>query len=238
MRPLLFALCLIAPGAHAATCTAHSGEARTRLIELYTSEGCSSCPPADQWLSRLPADSGVPLAFHVDYWDRLGWKDPYAQAAFSQRQRARNRGLGWVYTPQVMVDGEDMRHWYRGLPPATATRAPLTLRLALTPAAHFLDVTITPEFRLEPARAGAKLYLALTEKRLESRIEAGENARKTLRHDHVVRTLLGPFPASALRHRFALDRQWKRNDLGVTAFVLDARGTTLQAVAAACPPPA
>lgn len=115
MRAILLACALFAPAAHAATCSAASGPSRARLLELYTSEGCSSCPPAERWLSQLPPDSGVvPLAFHVDYWDRLGWRDPFAQAAFSRRQRARNSKLGWVYTPQVMLDGDDLRSGYRG----------------------------------------------------------------------------------------------------------------------------
>lgn len=117
---LLLLCALVTPIADAATCIATSGATRNRLLELYTSEGCSSCPPADRWLSQLPRDSRdsgvVPLAFHVDYWDRLGWKDRFAQAAFSQRQRDRNRGPGWVYTPQLMLDGEDFRNWHRGLP--------------------------------------------------------------------------------------------------------------------------
>jgi hypothetical protein len=110
MRALILACALALPSAHAATCTATSGPARASLLELYTSEGCSSCPPADRWLSQMPPRRDVvPLAFHVDYWDRLGWKDRFAQAAFSQRQRARNRGAGWVYTPQVMLDGAERR---------------------------------------------------------------------------------------------------------------------------------
>jgi hypothetical protein len=235
MRAFFLACALIAPTTHAAPCTATSGASRTSLLELYTSEGCSSCPPADRWLSQLPANGGVvPLAFHVDYWDRLGWKDPYGQAVFSQRQRSRNRALGWVYTPQVMLDGQDLRDWQRGLPKPAAALARLTLELALTPAAQHLDVTVTPRFLASEARAGAQLYLAVTESRLESRVTAGENARRTLRHDHVVRELVGPLPASAQRYRFVLAPEWKRGDLAVTAFVLDAGGATLQALTAAC----
>src|SRR3569832_1871687 len=126
MRIVLLFCCVLAiPVADAATCNAVSGASRNSLLELYTSEGCSSCPPADRWLSHLPDDAGVvPLAFHVDYWDRLGWRDPFAQAAFSQRQRARNNGTGWVYTPQVMLDGKDYRTRQRGLPTRTTTPTP------------------------------------------------------------------------------------------------------------------
>ena len=235
MRAFLLACALITPTSHAAPCTAISGPTRASLLELYTSEGCSSCPPADRWLAQLPANNSVvPLAFHVDYWDRLGWKDPYGQVAFSQRQRSRNRGLGWVYTPQVMLDGQDLRDWQRGQPKPIAVPARMALELALTQAAQHLEVTVTPRFLASEARAGAQLYLALTESRLESQVTAGENARRTLRHDHVVRELVGPLPASAQRYRFALAPEWKRGDLAVTAFVLDADGATLQTLAATC----
>lgn len=233
MRPCLFLLLLALPAAQAAPCTAESGTTRARLLELYTSEGCSSCPPADRWLSHLPpAPDTVPLAFHVDYWDRLGWRDPYGQAAFSQRQRARNRASGWIYTPQVMLDGTDFRTWPRGLPPSDATPAPVRLRLLLaqTPA----QLAVTAEVR--PVPAGAALYLALYENRLQSAVTAGENADRMLRHDYVVRALAGPFDASTVRHRFALQTDWKAADLGVAAFVLDRDGNTLQALARpACP---
>jgi hypothetical protein len=242
---LLWACALILPVAQAATntCTATSGAARLGLLELYTSEGCSSCPPADRWFSQLPAvGSGVvPLAFHVDYWDQLGWKDPYAQAAFSQRQRARNRRLGWVYTPQVMRDGQDVRDWSRGVSAASTGSAPARVRLnlTLTQVPQRIDVQ-AESLSIDPAAPEAgEVYLALTENRLQSSVTAGENARTTLRHDHVVRALAGPFPmAQPVRTTFALQPGWKAADLGVVAFALDGKGQTLQALAqplAACP---
>jgi hypothetical protein len=232
MRVLLLRAALRAPPADAATCSAVSGDARNRLLELYTSEGCSSCPPADRWLSQLPANSGVvPLAFHVDYWDRLGWRDPFAQAAFSQRQRDRNRGSGWVYTPQVMLDGADFRAWHRGLPvrPNAPARASLALTLTQTP--ERIDVQAESRFAAPAAGRGARLYLALLENRLSSNVSAGENARRTLQHDHVVRLLAGPFDPGRARHSFRLQPGWKAADLGVAAFVLDAKGASLQALA-------
>jgi hypothetical protein len=237
MRALLLACALAAPAVHAATCSAVSGPLRTSLLELYTSEGCSSCPPADRWLSALPADSGVvPLAFHVDYWDRLGWRDPFAQAAFSQRQRARNGSLGWVYTPQLMLDGEDFRAWRRGLPARADTPAEASLALSLEQAPGHLDVRAESRSASPAVLRDARLYLALTENRLSSNVTAGENARRTLHHDYVVRELAGPFAASRASHRFTLRPDWKAAHLGVAAFVTDARGATLQALARpACP---
>ncbi len=84
------------------------------LVELYTSEGCSSCPPADRWLSQLKGqDDVVALAFHVDYWDRLGWKDRFASAEHTQRQaqQQRSNGARFSYTPQVVVNGRDRPSW-------------------------------------------------------------------------------------------------------------------------------
>ncbi|MDO9468562.1 MAG: DUF1223 domain-containing protein [Thiobacillus sp.] len=237
MRAFLLFCTLLAPAADAATCSAASGPTRTSLLELYTSEGCSSCPPADRWLSHLPRDAGVvALAFHVDYWDRLGWKDRFAQPAFSQRQRDRNRISGWVYTPQVMLDGMDFRSWHRGLPahaPAPA-QAHLALVIDQTPGA--IETRADVQYETPTVGRTARLFLALTENRLSSRVTAGENARRTLQHDYVVRELAGPFDAPRVSHRFTLQPDWKAADLGVVAFVTDQRGATLQALARpACP---
>jgi hypothetical protein len=237
MRTLLLLCALLAPAADAATCTTASGATRNRLLELYTSEGCSSCPPADRWLSQLPKNSSVvPLAFHVDYWDRLGWRDLFAQAAFSQRQRARNRSLGWVYTPQVMLDGEDLRDWQRGLPARSNVPAKVDLTLTLTQTPERIEVEAASRFATPDTGHDAQLYLALTENRLSSRVTAGENARRTLDHDHVVRQLVGPLDPRRARHSFRLQPGWKAADLRVVAFVLDPQGATLQALEqAACP---
>src|SRR6185295_2099155 len=116
MRSLLLGLLVIPVFSHAAQCTAQSGPGTAALVELYTSEGCSSCPPADRWLSTLssaPTSSVVPLALHVDYWDYIGWKDPYAKREFSLRQRKLSvlQRMALVYTPQVMLQGADFRQW-------------------------------------------------------------------------------------------------------------------------------
>ena len=89
-----------------------------QLVELYTSEGCDSCPPADRWLTKqFPAAAtdarAVALAFHVDYWDRLGWADRFASPAYTERQYAsmRANAATFVYTPQVLLQGHDLRGW-------------------------------------------------------------------------------------------------------------------------------
>ncbi len=234
---LLLACTLITPAALASTCTATSSPTRTSLLELYTSEGCSSCPPADRWLSQLPPDSGiVPLAFHVDYWDRLGWKDPFGKAAYSQRQRTRNSGLGWVYTPQVMLDGVDHRNWHRSCSPQLqAVPAQVSMRLTLNQSPGHMDVQVNSRMAPTAPKQGVHLYLALYENRLSSKVAAGENARRTLNHDYVVRELIGPLDTQA-QHSFALEPGWKTADLGVAAFILNAQGAPLQALSQlACP---
>lgn len=238
MRALLLLGALAAPAAEAATCAATSGATRNSLLELYTSEGCSSCPPADRWLSRLAANSGVvPLAFHVDYWDKLGWRDPFAQAAFSQRQRARNSGLGWVYTPQVMLDGKDFRTWHRErIPRPNPAPATVKLTLTLTQTPERIDAQVDSRFFAPADSKDAQVFLALLESRLSSNVAAGENAQRTLDHDHVVRQLIGPLAPLRARHSFNLQPSWKAADLAVATFVLNARGETLQALAQpACP---
>lgn len=96
-----------------------SGEKQTALLELYTSEGCSSCPPADRWLSSLKSKEGlweefIPIALHVDYWDYIGWQDRFASKQYSQRQRqyAREQSLKTVYTPGFVYNGKEWRNWF------------------------------------------------------------------------------------------------------------------------------
>ncbi len=226
-----------------------SGPRTAAVLELYTSEGCSSCPPADRWLSSLRAgpDGLVPLAFHVDYWDAIGWADRFAQPAFAGRQReAVRRQRGRVaYTPQVLVDGRDLDGWSRlraldAAAQSVAGRAPAAdLMLRAVAGGDALDVDLQIRWR-RPAATGVAAYVVISEDRLESRVNAGENRGAILRHDYVVRQLLGPFSldsASAkattwpIKQRISLGRDWKRADLAISAFVQeDASGEMLQAV--------
>ena len=172
----------------AGSCNARSGPATTPVVELYTSEGCSSCPPADAWLSRLKADPGVvALAFHVDYWDRLGWKDRFASAAYTQRQAQSQRSSGarFSYTPQVIVDGADRPAWSRGSPPSSANGRPaasVDVSLSRDGNRYSASVAAAPG---APVRLAA--YWAVTEQGHASQVKAGENDGATLKHDYVVR---------------------------------------------------
>ena len=247
---LLLLACLgpaaLVSAAAAPTCTAQSGERRAVLLELYTSEGCDSCPPADRRLSQWKSQAGlagrlVPLAFHVDYWDRLGWTDRFASAQYTQRQYAmaglaRSRS---VYTPQFLRNGRDWRSAASPLDGAGDLSAGAAIALELDAArGGQLEVSGT----VTATKPGSEVWLALYENNLESPVRAGENSGKILRHDYVVRRLIGPLTPGqegrlSLRQQIALDAGWKAADLGVVVFVQDrASGEILQALQRhACP---
>ena len=212
------ALCLGIGGPAWAACKAESGPRTAALVELYTSEGCNSCPPADRWLSGLPgrgyaSDRVVPIALHVDYWDYIGWKDPYARREFSLRQRrlSQMQRLALVYTPQVLVQGRDFPRWGSEAFDAAvaqinaqAAKARIALEISeLKPGAMLARADAE---LLDPAQqADAVLYLAAYENRLISRVMAGENRGRTLNHDYVVLEWQGPF-AFAPDHRLSQTR--------------------------------
>jgi hypothetical protein len=174
-----------------------SGSSQVHLIELYTSEGCSSCPPADRWLGGLQSDPllwsrVVPMAFHVDYWDYLGWQDDYARPAFSQRQQryARLLQAPTVYTPGMFLDGQEWREWQsskalRGAQ-VTDTQPAGQLTLNYDRTRSTLTFVAVPTAKEVPAKA----YMALLGVNIDSPIKAGENKGKLLRHDFVVLDLV------------------------------------------------
>ena len=230
------------------SCEAHSSATRVSVLELYTSEGCNSCPPADRWVSALPArgftsDRVIALAFHVDYWDQLGWPDRMAKAQFSARQRMqaeRNRA-NVVYTPQLLLNGADYRQSSAdsgfGDRVNELNRLPAAADLFLRqrPASSAVEVELDMRL-LQTARGVAQTYVAITENRLQSAIKAGENQGKLLQHDFVVRELIGPLTADGAgrvrwKSAMTLRPDWKRPDLSLVAFVQEARnGEILQAL--------
>ncbi len=226
-----------------------SGAKTVSVAELYTSEGCDSCPPADRWFSTLMNGAVVPLAFHVDYWDYIGWKDRFAQASFTTRQRAAVslQGSRTVYTPQVMLDGKDARQWSAGGGAFDARvrelsmRAPrASLKLVAEPGATSARVSVNVSQLDAAARRDAVLFVAVTENNLVSRVTAGENRGATLKHDHVVRELSRPIPLAdagniaAREITILLPADAKRAELEVVAFVQDQKtGEILQAVSGA-----
>jgi hypothetical protein len=223
------------------------------VLELFTSQGCSSCPPADRLLSRIGHDEAtrdrvVPLAFHVDYWDQLGWRDPWSDAAWSARQAAYCRALGVAdgpYTPQLVVGGQlqlngtDAPRLLRALAGAggDAARASVTLavregeggRLAVSVAARLLAPIDAR--RLE-------LLVALYESGLMTSVARGENRGRTLRDDFVVRRLervstLRPEAGARVERDVQLKpvRGSVRANLGVAAFLQDPETMQIHAAA-------
>ena len=186
---LLFAATFAALPALAAECTAHSAATRTPLVELYTSEGCSSCPPADRWLSGLKGhDDAIALSWHVDYWDYIGWKDRFAEPRNSRRQRDKVSLAGGrtIYTPQIMVNGHDSRAWRGHDPLGSVERPAASARIALT----MTPTTTGQTIRLQaeaPRERKTQLVVARYENGHQSSVKAGENRGETLKHDFVVR---------------------------------------------------
>lgn len=237
---------LSATHAHAATCSASSSTQRVALLELYTSEGCDSCPPADRWVSALPArglgaERVVTLAYHVDYWNYLGWKDPFAHARFTERQRFVNARIGnrTIYTPQLMLDGKDYRRgglrdaFAQDIASVNREKPGADIALSMSTTAGTLEASA--RVTLHRQHAGSSVFLALYENKLANQVTAGENRGKRLEHDFVVRELAGPFAVdgrNAIAHAFRLAPSWKTRDLSVAAFVQAAStGVVLQALA-------
>ncbi len=183
LRLMLFVVCLLPVQISALEIT--STASRTLVVELYTSEGCSSCPPADKWLSSLKSDSRLfktllPLAFHVDYWDQLGWPDPYARAAYSERQRelVRQGLLSQVYTPGLVVNSREWRGWFNGQSlPKQSLSEPGILRAELNN--NQLSIYFDSDETLTA-------HIAFLGMGLSSEVEAGENRGRSLVHDFVV----------------------------------------------------
>jgi len=208
------------------------------VVELYTSEGCNSCPPADRWLSRAPLDPQhwIPLALHVDYWDSPSWKDTFGRAAFAERQRALG-DVGHaptIYTPEVFVSGRELRHWAnatdfsravaaRNAQPAMADISLDANRVNAPRAA----LQTRARFTLRPSAASAAspavAWIALTQNGLISHPSGGENGGVELRHGHVVREWIGPIrltgTSTQWQGEIPLPANARPTDVSLAAFV-------------------
>ncbi len=223
---------LTIPEAYAAQCNAASGKTVVPLLELYTSEGCSSCPPAEQWLSSLDlgASKLTPLAFHVDYWDYIGWKDRFARTAYSERQRklAALGGARFVYTPQFTFNGRDFRSWNDarlklGIENSNnqIAHASLALNLSNEGKGEILLKTSAHSNYPDDARQ-ADIFIAIYENKLTSQVNTGENSGHELQHDYVVREFLGPYQFdrnNAFAKTITLKPEWKGRNAGAAMFV-------------------
>jgi hypothetical protein len=183
---VLLAAPALALPAFAQTCRRTADAQPPAVVELYTSQGCSSCPPADRWLSTLKGQSGViAMSFHVNYWNHLGWKDPYATPETTDRQRRIQAAIQgkYVYTPQVVLNGQDHRNWRgqgaRFLPHLDRAAAP-GLQLSRN------GNEITAEVSASKGRTQLAGYWAVLHDGLTQQVTRGENAGEKLVNDHVV----------------------------------------------------
>jgi hypothetical protein len=213
-------------------CEVRSGERLTPVIELYTSEGCSSCPPADQWLSSLKGKPVVAQAFHVGYWDYIGWVDRFATPANTARQReiASINKLRSIYTPQLVRNGQDWRIDARAADSTQAARANISLRR--TDNADQFEAQISPTATCAPWSA----YWSVTEHGHSSKVKAGENAGEFLQHDFVVRQYapVGKYQGAQTLKFVAIPAQAK-HPRQINLVVSDPQtGAPLQAVSLQC----
>lgn len=217
-----------------------SSEAKTLLVELFTSEGCSSCPPAERWISGLKTNPNlwkdyVVISFHVDYWDGLGWKDPFARHEFTLRQQtyADQWKTDSVYTPCFVVDAKEWRGWFNreALPEPPTTKGGVLVAKSEKPGVwelHYDAGSLKPEQKL--TFSGALLEFGL-----KSRVKAGENSGRTLEHDFVVLKLV---TASATRSdqffkgtlSLPTDASLDPNQLGAEFWISSSNLRPLQAV--------
>jgi hypothetical protein len=203
------------------------------VVELFSSEGCSSCPPVDEYLAELDRTQSVAgveviaLEQHVDYWDDLGWRDPFGSKENSLRQRAYSTVLAdhRVFTPEMVVDGSQLISAYeadgavRALQQAAAQpKARVSVRVEQGRA--IVDVAPLPPL---PANEHARVVLALTERGLRTQVKSGENAGKKLAHAPIVRKLaplaVAEVQGTHAETTIALEPVWKPSALRVVAFV-------------------
>lgn len=214
------------------------------ILELFTSQGCSSCPAADRLISKLARSEAwrgkiLPLAFHVDYWNYIGWTDPFSSAEWSRRQEGYAAAFdsGRIYTPQLVLNGVEE---CVGSDEASVGR----LLRKLSRQASAFEVTVAAwsegtELVIETAarlRPGAdrgegppEHWVAVTENGLTTAVGRGENARRTLHNDFVVRRLLRVGPSGRLS--VPLDPSWNRAGLAVVAFAQEPRSRRIRGAA-------
>lgn len=241
-------LCTAALEAGAGECRLDSPAHRLTVMELYTSEGCSSCPPADRWFGTLRErgisdTSAVLLAFHVDYWNPLGWSDRFSHAQYSDRQRevARRGRSRVIYTPQFTVDGRDYHPAYNltglreRLTPINREPGKARIRSVIRRTADGLHITGEVAVTGRDDSRNALVWIALFENELSSSVSAGENRGSRLHHDFVVRELAGPLRADVngivgLKRWLKPGSDWNPEHIGIAIFAEHAdTGEILQA---------
>ena len=221
------------------------------VLELFTSQGCSSCPPADALLSTLARDPElhdrlIPLAFHVDYWNHLGWSDPFSSPRWSQRQQQYAEALAsGVYTPQAVIGGTTQAV---GSEEATVRRLIANASRAPAPASISIEsmhvanghaaIHVRGNVRSAIRANELRLVIVLFENDVTTQVGAGENSGRTLHNDRIVRLLDDTTPIAAASGTaidrtldLAVDPHWRIANLGVAAFIQDLRTHVIYAAA-------
>ena len=232
MKRLLLIMSLMASPTFAAeTITISSNGQQTAVLELYTSEGCSSCPSADRWLAalvELPNDEldVLALAFHVDYWDYLGWKDRFGSPRYTSRQRqlGSNNNQRTIYTPEFFVDGKEARGTRNVLDKirsANKQQAEIQLKLSISKSSNALQIelqSVTLDAVDKPLRHRYFVY----ENQLMSDVTRGENSGERLFHQQVVRYMSPELDLKHNnRHKITINPEWRLDNIGVAALVTE-----------------
>jgi hypothetical protein len=238
---MAFSETTVAPKTSAAPKASAASEDSPVVLELFTSEGCSSCPPADELLSKIGATSTgvIPLAYHVDYWDSLRWSDPFSSSQWTARQAVyvRAMGLSGAYTPQIVINGRwqcvgsDPSGIARAIATARTMPPPGVVTLRTTPPApgsHKLSVSVSAHLVRTAGDKPLIVLLVIYENGLMAKIGAGETRGHQVRYDYTVRKVVPVFElsaaaGSALENELIvdLDPSWKLDQLGVAAFIQD-----------------
>ena len=225
LRAILVASLISFPAIAAEPITVKSTQSRTAVVELYTSEGCSSCPPADRWLKELVSTQDdrlnlLALAFHVDYWNYLGWKDRFSDASYTSRQRllGANNQQRTIYTPEFFVDGMETRGASKLLgriQQANQQTAALELELKVSRDGNQLNLQLHSPCNRSTIGAVHHRYFVY-ENALATQVEAGENRGEYLKHEQVVRYMSKARPLNQdNRYQINIDPDWNPANIGV-----------------------
>jgi hypothetical protein len=230
------------------------GTGHTVVIELFTSEGCSSCPPADTLLKRLSEQQPfsdvrlIALEEHVDYWNHLGWADPFSSRAFSDRQDQYDQALrtGGPYTPQMIVDGQfELVATHGDAAAKTIQKAAAQPKLDVAVSVNANSAPEKPVLTIQvsnpqgiPLQEPAEIWVAVTESNLQSDVKAGENSGETLKHAAVVRSLrkfetLRDSSGYTGEVALSVDTKWKRENLSAVIFVSEKKSHKMIGAASA-----
>jgi hypothetical protein len=229
LRLLILASLLSTPVFAGTPIVVNSGDRQTAVVELYTSEGCSSCPRADRWLEKLVTTPQqnldlLALAFHVDYWDYLGWKDRFSNVDYTKRQRVlgANNRQRTIYTPEFFVNGKEARgsgNILKKIQQTNQQPAPIMLQLTVSRDQSELVIAVQTPSELDKGEPIHHRYLVY-ENKLSTDVKRGENSGKVLHHEQVVRYMS---PAQSLQtenqHRIAIDPAWQAENVGVAVLV-------------------